>query len=100
MSRGFVVRYEMRPETADENQRLIQDVFAELADTRPDGIRYASFRLADGVTFVHVGIADDGNDALSATSAFQTFQKGFAERAASPPVAGTAELLGAYGFDT
>ncbi|MEV8506966.1 hypothetical protein AB0368_19450 [Actinoplanes sp. NPDC051475] len=100
MSRGFVVRYEMRPETADENQRLVEDVFAELADKRPEGLRYASFRLADGVTFVHVGIADDGNEALSETTAFQTFQKGFADRAASPPVAEAAELLGAYGFDS
>ena len=52
MRKSFVVRYEMRPDTADENQRLIENVFAELAETHPDGISYAAFRLDDGVTFV------------------------------------------------
>ena len=31
MTKAFVVRYEMRPDTADENQRLVENVFAELA---------------------------------------------------------------------
>ncbi len=35
-----VVRYRTKPECADENERLIRDVFAELADARPDGLQY------------------------------------------------------------
>ena len=43
-----VVRYRTRPERADENQALVEKVFAELAASRPDGLRYATFRLAVG----------------------------------------------------
>jgi hypothetical protein len=99
MSKAFVVRYEMRPDTAAENQRLVENVFAELAETQPDGIRYAAFLLDDGQTFVHVGIASDDSNALGETAAFQEFQRAFGERAAGKPVASGAELLGAYGFD-
>ncbi|MEV8513822.1 hypothetical protein [Dactylosporangium sp. NPDC051484] len=99
MSKAFVVRYEMRPDSADENQRLIENVFAELAQKQPDGIRYASFRLDDGVTFVHVGISSDDSNALGETAAFQEFQKAFGERAATKPVASGAQVVGSYGFD-
>lgn len=98
MSKAFVVRYEMRPDTAEENQRLVQGVFAELAEKQPEGIRYASFRLDDGVSFVHVGVADDDGPGLTALAAFQQFQEKFGERAAGKPVFTDATLLGSYGF--
>lgn len=99
MSKAFVVRYEMRPDSAEENQRLIENVFAELAEKQPDGIRYACFRLDDGATFVHVGVSSDDSNALAETQAFQEFQKAFGDRAATPPVASGAKLVGTYGFD-
>ncbi|MFL6140075.1 MAG: hypothetical protein ACJ74O_20045 [Frankiaceae bacterium] len=98
MSKALVIRYEMRPESADENQALIQNVFAELAERSPAGVRYASFRLADGVGFVHVAVMDDDAVSLSELPAFQEFQKGFGERAAGGPVVSDATLLGAFGF--
>jgi hypothetical protein len=99
VSKAFVVRYEMRPDSAEENQRLIENVFAELAEKQPDGIQYACFRLDDGETFVHVGVSSDDSNALSETAAFQEFQKAFGDRAATPPVASGATLVGMYGFD-
>ena len=57
MTTANVVRYTARsPEAADENSRLIQQVFAELAAEDPGSLRYAAFRLADGVSFVHVSV--------------------------------------------
>ena len=52
----IVVRYEAKPERADENQRLIEAVFGELAEREPEGFTYKVFRLDDGVTFIHVVI--------------------------------------------
>src|ERR1700704_3580092 len=49
-----VVRYRTNPQDAAENARLIRDVFAELAAEQPEGLRYASYRLDDGVSFLHV----------------------------------------------
>jgi hypothetical protein len=98
MSRTFVVRYEMRADTTEENRRLVEEVFAELALARPEGLRYASFLLADGVSFVHVGVIEGEHDALAGSAAFQRFQQGFGERVANGPVASEATLLGSYGF--
>jgi len=99
MSKSFVIRYQMRPDTTDENKALIQNVFAELAAKRPEGLRYAAFRLEDGVTFVHVGTMPDEGSPLSDTEAFQEFGKAFGERVASEPDRSGAEVIGAYGFD-
>ncbi|MFG1838959.1 hypothetical protein ACGFH8_11050 [Micromonospora sp. NPDC049175] len=87
-----VIRYQTKPGAADENQRLIEDVFAELAATAPPGLRYSSFRLADGVTFVHVV---DG-DGLTELAAFQEFQRTFGERLAVSPTRDDATLVGSY----
>ena len=40
-----MVRYKVRPDRADENVALVEAVYAELARERPDGLRYATFRL-------------------------------------------------------
>lgn len=98
MSKAFVIRYEMRPETAEENQKLIENTFAELAQTCPEGLSYAAFRLGDGVTFVHVGVMPEGSNPLMESAAFQEFQRAFGERAASGPIASDAVLVGSYGF--
>jgi hypothetical protein len=93
-----IVRYTTRPEHADENQALVEQVFAELAADRPAGLRYASFRLADGVSFVHVADVDtdDGSNPLTATAAFAEFVRGIGDRCDAPPVASGAALVGSY----
>ena len=50
----LIVRYKVKPNRADENQKYIQKVFEELHRTSPSGLRYVSFRLSDGVSFVHI----------------------------------------------
>ena len=59
MMKATVVRYQAKPERADENQRLIEAVFAELDEREPDGFTYEVFRLEDGVSFVDVVIEHD-----------------------------------------
>ena len=99
MSDSFVIRYQMRPDSTEENKALIQKVFAELAAKRPEGLRYAAFRLADGVTFVHVGTVSGEGNPLAETEAFQEFGKAFGDRVAVEPDRAGAEIIGAYGFD-
>jgi hypothetical protein len=94
-----VVRYQTKPDRADENQRFIEKVFAELAESKPEGLRYTSFRLADGVTFVHVSHVDttDGSNPLTQTAAFREFTSAIADRCEIQPVALEATLVGSYG---
>ena len=101
MRRTAVIRYQMRSDTADENQRLIEQVFAELAEKKPDGLHYMALRLDDGVSFMHVVSYDDGdNDALSAIAAFKQFQADFGDRVDGKPDRSDAGVVGSYRFLT
>jgi hypothetical protein len=93
-----IVRYTVKPEHAAENQALIEDVFASLERDRPDGIGYSVFKLADGVSFVHVTTHDspDGVNPLTAVPAFKAFAAGVKERCAVQPVSSTATTIGRY----
>ena len=94
---AVVVRYRPRPEEADNNQRLVEAVFAELADKDPGGVRYATWRLADG-TFVHVADVEGEHNPLGETAAFAAFQDGIVERCVEGegPNPQPAELVGSY----
>ena len=95
-----VVRYKTKPEFADENAALVEKVYVELNATQPPGFHYATFRLADGVTFVHVATREGDDNPLASSAAFAEFQSGIAERCAEPPVASDATVVGSYGvFD-
>ncbi len=95
-----IVRYQTKPDRADENQALIEAVFAELAEEQPGGLRYVSFRLADGVTFVHLAQVDtpDGANPLAAIPAFAAFTADIGARCDAAPVALGAEVVGSFGF--
>jgi hypothetical protein len=58
-------------------EELVRAVYAELHQTRPAGLHYATFRLDDGVSFVHVASNDteDGQSPLSEVKAFKRFQE-------------------------
>lgn len=94
-----VVQYRVKPERADENQRLIEAVFAELEAHEPEGFTYKVFRLDDGVSFVHVVIEHDGVDhpgSLQDVRAFQAFVANIAERCDVPPEARGATIVGGF----
>ncbi|MBV8190766.1 MAG: hypothetical protein JOY64_33455 [Alphaproteobacteria bacterium] len=90
-----LVRYRVRPDQADENQRLSAAVFKELQQKAPEGLAYAVFRLPDG-TFVHLASLEDGASPLSNLEAFQTFSRGVRERCVEPPVAAEPVIIGDY----
>lgn len=97
MSKTTVIRYRTKPERADENQKLIEDVFAELAERRPAGLRYASYRLGDGTSFTHVvTVDDDAPNPLVELEAFGRFQADIAGRCDEQPVAADATVVGHY----
>ncbi len=98
MSRTVVVRYTTRVDAADENQRLVEQVFAQLAAEDPGGLRYATFRLADGVTFVHIAVAEGEVNPLSQSAAFAEFQREISARCVEPPAPADRVLGGSvYG---
>jgi hypothetical protein len=97
MSIAKVVRYRTTgPEAAEQNQRLVENVFAELEESKPEGIRYAVFRLEDGVTFLHVALVDGEPNPLQSVAAFGEFQREIGDRVAEGPVATDATVVASY----
>jgi len=93
-----VVRYKVKADRADENRQFIKKVFAQLDEDKPDGLRYVSFNLDDGLSFVHIAVVEtaDGKNPLPETSAFQDFLSEIKDRCDEPPVATKAEIVGSY----
>ncbi len=95
-----MVRYKVWPDRAEENVEYVRRVFEELKETGPSGLRYATFRLDDGVTFVHIASVEteDGHNPLSESPAFKAFQEQIRERCEEPPLAQDLTEVGSYGF--
>jgi hypothetical protein len=93
-----VVQYKVKPGLADENQRLVEKVFDELKRADPGGPPYASFRLADGVSFVHVASVEgaDGANPLERIEAFGELTKDIGARCDEPPTPQDAVVVGSY----
>ena len=98
MAVSKIIRYTTKPECADENERLIRAVFAELADHDPEGLRYAAFRLEDKVSFVHVAVVEGASNPLADSAAFAEFQRGIKDRCTDGPVAVDADIIGSFGL--
>jgi len=99
MQKRLVTRYATKsPADADENERRVKGVFAELEDARPSNVSYLVLRLADG-SFVHVSFHDHGDDEvnpIASTPAFAHFQDGHVDRRSGGVDQQTATLVGAY----
>jgi hypothetical protein len=93
-----MVRYRVKPDRAEENEALVQAVYEELAQTKPEGFRYATFRLDDGVSFVHVALQEGEESPLPGLPAFQRFQQGIADRCDEPPAVSELRRIGSYGL--
>jgi len=93
----IVVRYRPTPERANENQSLVEAVFAELAESDPGGVRYATLRLADG-TFVHIADVEADPNPLGSIDAFAEFQRDIVDRCeeGEGPNPQPATLIGNY----
>jgi hypothetical protein len=92
-----MVRYKVKPGRADENVALVEAVYAQLDRERPEGIHYATFRLPDGVSFMHIVIdSDQPGRILGELAAFKAFVGDIESRCDEPPVATELTRVGSY----
>jgi hypothetical protein len=99
VNKRLITRYAMQSsDAADENQRRVEAVFAELAESKPDSVSYIVLRLSDD-SFVHVSFHNHGDDEvnpIASSAAFAHFQDGHSDRREGPVDQQQAELVGAY----
>jgi hypothetical protein len=93
-----MVRYKVKPECAAENEQYIRKMFKALEREKPTGLRYASFKLSDGVSFVHIAMheATNSGNPLSALQEFKGFTAGIKERCDELPVSAELTEVGSY----
>ena len=67
-------------------------------EVAPAGFSYATFKLEDGVSFLHVSVdlVDDRPNPLAELQAFLEFTGGVGERCDEPPVTSRATEIGSY----
>jgi len=97
---NVMVRYQVKPERAAENERLVRAVYDELVRAAPDGFRYATVVLDDGVSFVHIAsiTTDDGHNPLRDITAFAEFQSEVGARCEQAPSATGFREVGSFRF--
>jgi hypothetical protein len=98
MGRTAIIRYRTHAEAAEENIRLVEAVYAALAEVDPGGLRYATYRLDDGATFLHVASFAGEANPLTTLPAFAEFQRDLAQRCVEQPTPSGATLIGSYGL--
>ena len=90
-----LIRYKTKPETREQNRRLIENVFEELRAKSPEGVRYMVLMLDDG-SFLHFVESRDPDNSVPKLDAFKLFQGGIRDRCAEPPHASEATIVGNY----
>jgi hypothetical protein len=92
--RHVIVRYRVKPDRAAENEQLVRAVYEELAQTGRDDLSYATFKLDDGVSFVH--IARMPGNVLPELAAFRAFRENLDERCDVQPIVTEVQPVGAF----
>jgi hypothetical protein len=92
-----MVRSRIKEESVAEVEAAIEKVFSAIKQAQPAGVRYASSRLADGVTFVVLLELEGGVDnPLAAVPAFVEFQEDLKKWIAEPPTVEQMTVIGSY----
>jgi len=98
--RRVMIRYKIKSDQVERNEALVRDVYEELSRTQPEGFRYATVKLEDGATFVHLASYEEGAEfnLPRDSAAFGRFQDGIEERYEEPAVLTQIEEIGSYRF--
>lgn len=91
-----MVRYRVKADRVAENETLVAAVFEQLAREQPQGLRYTSLKLADGVSFVHIVESEPGSRPLTELAAFDAFRANLRDRCDEPPVRVDFTPVGGY----
>lgn len=92
------VQYTVRPEYVEANRARIRAVMEDLRAHPIEGMRYATFLLPDGQTFMHLNLSDrpEALEAFNRREAFRAFRSALRESGpVTPPKAEELELVGA-----
>jgi hypothetical protein len=91
-----IVRYKLKPGRVEENEQLVKEVYKQLSLEEPEGFSYATYKLEDGLTFIHVALHEPGSNPLPGLTAFKNFQADIKDRCDELPVVNHVTEIGSY----
>jgi len=96
----LLVRYKIKAERVAENEGLVRAVYSALHEIGDPDVHYATFKLNDGRTFVHIASfpSKEKEAVLTGLDAFKEFQKGLKDRCEELPDGQPLTEVGSYGF--
>jgi hypothetical protein len=94
--RTVMVRYKLKAGAVDENEKLIEQVFAQLAREKPTGMRYQVFRMPDGVSYVHLASSEAEVNPVTTLDSFKQYTAGIKDRCEEPPAQARLQVVGEY----
>ena len=93
----LMVRSKVKAESAGEVEAAVKAMFAAIEAARPQGVRYASCRLPDGVTYIALLQLEEGvENPLPSVPAFREFQENVKQWLAEPPTPEQLTIIGSY----
>ena len=96
---AHTIRYTVKPEEVARNEDLLKALFAELEELQTPGLRYAVFRLPDGVSYMHLVSHDkQSHGPLQRPQKIGEFHEGLHERCDEQPVRTSMIELGSFGW--
>ena len=94
---NVVVRYKLWPDRVEENERLVKAVYEQLRQEKPEGVHYATVKLPDGLTFMHLVFdVETTSRELNKLDAFKAFSAEVASRCEEPPNPMQLTVIGSY----
>ena len=91
-----LIRYRLKPEHVERNEELVRAMFEELHRAAPSGVRYTTFKLEDGVSFMHISESEGEDSPLAGLASVQEFRRELADRCEEQPVLSELTEVGAY----
>jgi hypothetical protein len=92
-----MIRAKVKVEKAPDIEAAAEKMFGAIDAAQPGGVKYASARLADGVSVVALlALADPADNPLRAIPEFREFQEHLQEWLAEPPTVEPLTVIGSY----
>jgi nucleoside diphosphate kinase len=88
-----MIRYRLKPDQVERNEELVRAVYEEVHRA---GFRYVTFKLEDGVSFMHISESEGDESPLADIAAAKEFQREIADRCDEQPVVTQLTEVGSY----
>jgi len=94
---NLLIRAKVKPECVADVTAGVERMFDAIEQAHPQGVRYSSSLLHDGVTFLaHLELRDGVDNPLPSVPAFREFQENLKQWIAEPPVPEHLTVIGSY----